>query len=211
MVGRECASLKQDRLMRVKSVAAIIVAAGSSSRLGQPKQLILIDGEPLLQRAIRFAQEAGAAPVIVVLGAHRELIESRVNFSAAKIVINDKWQEGLASSIRAGISGAEPEIPATAGFLLMICDQPCLMAPHLRSMIGLFSAQPEEVIVASTYAETRGIPTIFPRSAMGDLRSLRGDQGARGLLLHSRWPVIEIPLEGGEIDIDRPEDLDHLR
>ena len=76
------------RLMPM-SVAAIIVAAGSSSRLGQPKQLVLIDGEPLLHRAIRFAQEAGASPVFVVLGAHRERIESAIDFGAAAIVIND--------------------------------------------------------------------------------------------------------------------------
>jgi CTP:molybdopterin cytidylyltransferase MocA len=193
--------------MPMTSVAAIIVAAGSSSRLGQPKQLILIDGEPMLQRAIRFAREAEAGPVFVVLGAHRGVIESRVDFAGARIVVNEEWQEGLASSIRAGVCAAEREAAEAAGLLLMICDQPRVTAEHLRRMIDAFGAESVETAIASTYAGARGIPAIFPRCAIGDLLALSGDKGARGLLARPRWPVIEIPLEGGEIDIDRPEDL----
>jgi molybdenum cofactor cytidylyltransferase len=194
----------------MKRAAAIIVAAGSSSRLGQPKQLIRIEGEPLLQRAIRIAQEAGASPVLVVLGAHRELIGSQVDFSDAKIVVNDEWQEGLASSIRAGVRALEREAPDALGILLMICDQSRVTAEHLRNMIDVFRTQPGINSIASTYIGTRGIPAIFPISAIPDLCALRGDKGARGLLAAPPWPVIEIPLEGGELDIDRPEDLERL-
>ena len=191
----------------MNSVAAIIVAAGSSSRLGHPKQLLLIDGEPMLQRAIRVAREAGASPVFVVIGAHRELIESNVDFVNASIVVNDGWQEGLASSIRAGVRAAEQHAPEASGLLLMICDQPRLTPEHLRKMIHTFDAQHRETAIASLYAGTRGIPAIFPRSAVADLCALRRDKGARGLLAQRSRPVIEIPLEGGEVDIDRPEDL----
>ncbi len=89
------------------SVAAIIVAAGSSSRLGQPKQLVLVDGEPLLQRAIRCAVEAGAEPVFVVLGAHRQDIQNAVDFGFARVLVNDDWEEGLASSIRTGMKAVD--------------------------------------------------------------------------------------------------------
>ncbi len=191
----------------MSSVAAIIVAAGSSSRLGQPKQLILIEGEPLLQRAIRIASDAGASPVVVVLGAHRGLIESQVDLRNVAIVINDDWQEGLASSVRAGVAAVERDAPQASGLLLMTCDQPRVTAEHLRKMINAFSGITEETAIASIYAAARGIPAIFPRSAVADLCALHGDKGARGLLAKSRWPVIEVPLEGGEIDIDRPEDL----
>jgi 2-C-methyl-D-erythritol 4-phosphate cytidylyltransferase len=92
-------------------VAAIIVAAGSSRRLGEPKQLILIDGEPLLQCAIRCAEEEGASPVFGVLGAHRELIQNSIDFGAAEIVVNNEWEEGLASSVRAGVKSVQAEAP----------------------------------------------------------------------------------------------------
>src|ERR1700739_1619252 len=101
------------------SVAAIIVAAGSSSRLGQPKQLVVVDGETLLQRAIRCVQEAGASPVFVVLGAHRELIGNSIDFGEAKIVANEDWEEGLASSIRVGVKAVQGEAPTAEGLLLM--------------------------------------------------------------------------------------------
>jgi molybdenum cofactor cytidylyltransferase len=191
-------------------VAAIIVAAGSSSRFGQPKQLILIDGEPLLQRAIRCAQEAGASPVFVVLGAHREQIESGIDFGAAAIVVNEDWEEGLASSIRAGVKAAEIDAAGAAGLLLMTCDQPRVTAAHLRRMIENFDARSEPILIASTYAGVRGIPAIFPREAKGSLLALRGDMGARMMLQQPSWPVISLPLRGGEVDIDRPEDLAEL-
>jgi CTP:molybdopterin cytidylyltransferase MocA len=190
----------------MKRVAAIIAAAGSSSRLGQPKQLLMVEGEPMLQRAVRFAHEAAASPVFVVIGAHREQIESGVDFATAKIIVNDEWEEGLASSIRAGMEAVKTHAPDATGVLLMVCDQPRVTGEHLRRMIGHFRESPEEA-VASVYAGGRGTPAIFPRAAFGDLSALRGDKGARGLLSRATWPVTEIVLEGGEIDVDRPEDL----
>jgi molybdenum cofactor cytidylyltransferase len=194
----------------MRSIAAIIVAAGSSSRLGQPKQLLSIDGEPMLQRAVRIAREAGASPVFVVLGAHRELIASHIDLTSATIVTKNDWQEGLASSIRAGVRAVEQQAPDALGLLLTVCDQPRVTAEHLRSMIDAFAMRSESEAIASVYAGTRGIPAVFPWRASGDLCALRGDKGARGLLAKAPWPVIEIPLEGGEIDIDRPEDLAEL-
>lgn len=192
------------------SVAAIIVAAGSSSRLGQPKQLVMIDEESMLHRAIRCAQEAGASPVFVVLGAHRELIQSAIDFGAANVVMNSDWEEGLASSIRAGVKTVHAEAPTAEGVLLMGCDQPRVTTMHLHRVIQMSYAQWEPTAIASTYGGTRGIPAIFPRQAFRDLLALRGDKGARVLLAKPPWPVISIPLDGGEIDIDRPEDLAQL-
>ncbi|MGA7242386.1 MAG: nucleotidyltransferase family protein, partial [Terracidiphilus sp.] len=123
------------------SVAAIIVAAGSSSRLGQPKQLVMIDEESMLHRAIRCAQEAGASPVFVVLGAHRELIQSAIDFGAANVVMNSDWEEGLASSIRAGVKTVHAEAPTAEGVLLMGCDQPRVTTMHLHRLIQMSYAQ----------------------------------------------------------------------
>src|SRR3974390_2378444 len=120
------------------SVAAIIVAAGSSRRLGQPKQLLIVDGEPMLQRAIRIAREAGASPVFVVLGANRGAIGNTVDFSSAVIVVNHEWNEGIASSIRAGVDAVEAKADAQ-GVLLMSCDQPRVTKEHLLRMIDAFA------------------------------------------------------------------------
>lgn len=193
----------------MKQIAAIIAAAGSSSRLGRPKQLVVVDGEAMLQRAIRFAKEAGASPVFVVLGAHRDLIEGALDLTTAKTIVNNLWEEGVASSIRAGMEAVESDASQADGVLMMICDQPRVTADHLRRMISTY-AQSEETAIASTYAGTRGIPAVFPRKAFAELSALRGDKGARSLLANPSWPVIEVPLEGGEIDIDCPEDLAYL-
>jgi molybdenum cofactor cytidylyltransferase len=192
------------------SVAAIIVAAGSSSRLGRPKQLLIVDGEPMLQRAIRIACEAGAAPLFVVLGAHREVIEEAVDFSSVSIVFNRDWQQGIASSIRAGVLCVQNDAPNTSGILLMTCDQPRIMSANLRRMIDTFQSQAQPAVVASSYAGVNGIPAIFPPIAYPHLLALRGDKGARSLFSAPPWPLVAVPLAGGEIDIDRPEDLARL-
>src|SRR5271169_3698885 len=164
------------------SVAAIILAAGASRRLGRPKQLLLHKGETLLVRAIRLAGEAGASPVIVVLGAHYPEIRAAVSFGNAMGVVNDDWEQGIASSIHAGLDVLDSILPNAPGALLMTCDQPRLSAGHLRALIGGFSAQSTPAIVASKYAGTLGVPAVFPRSIFPGLRGLRGDQGARALL-----------------------------
>jgi molybdenum cofactor cytidylyltransferase len=190
------------------SIAAIIVAAGASSRLGQPKQLVMVDGQPLLQRTVRCAREAGAEPVFVVLGAYSDVIEKAIDFGTAKIVRNHDWEEGLASSIRAGVTAVNARTEA-AGVLLMTCDQPRMTATHLRKMIKVFDTRLQTVI-ASVYGGTRGVPVLFPRVLFPDLLALRGDKGARGLLATASLPVVEVQFEGGEVDIDRPEDLMEL-
>ena len=191
-------------------VAAIIAAAGSSSRLGQPKQLHMYEGETLLQRAIRLASTAGAAPIFVVLGANREQIEQQVEFGSARVVYNPAWQEGLGSSIRAGVAAVQAYDGNFSGVLLLICDQPRLTRAHLDVMIEKFRTSQGQAAVASQYGGVRGIPAIFPCVALPELLALAGDKGARGLLQQAAWPVIEVRFEGGEIDIDRPADLVNL-
>jgi len=164
----------------------------------------------LLQRAIRIAQQSGLSPVLVVLGAHRRHIESQIDFSGASIIVNGEWEEGMASSIRFGIEALKKDAPEAQGVLLMICDQPAVTAEHLCRMLDAFRQHPAGRI-ASVYASRRGIPAIFPLQAFPDLLALRGDHGARGLLADKDCEVFEIPLDGGELDIDRPEDLASLQ
>jgi CTP:molybdopterin cytidylyltransferase MocA len=191
-------------------IPAIILAAGSSSRLGQPKQLLEYNGETLLERAIRISAESGAAPLVVVVGAHFEYVLTEFPYGRAIAIHNQNWEQGIASSIHAGLKALDTLAPTSQGALILPCDQLHLSADHLRALLSAFAAQPQPSIAASTYADVLGIPAVFPRTAFPQLRALKGDKGARSLLINPPCPVIEIPFAGGEIDIDRPADLDLL-
>ena len=193
------------------TVAAIVLAAGASRRLGQPKQLLTLDGETLLARSLRLANEAGAAPVLVVLGANSELIGSAIPVGSATLVMNENWQQGIASSIHAGLKALDPAASDVRGVLILACDQPRLSAEHLCELIQSFAGQCETSIVASTYAGVHGIPAVFPREALPHLLALSGDKGARALLMQPPCPLIALAFEGGEVDIDRPDDLEQLQ
>jgi molybdenum cofactor cytidylyltransferase len=188
-------------------VAALVLAAGASRRLGQPKQLLIHEGETLLARSVRQAREAGAEPVLVVVGAQAALIGAAVPADGAVVVMNEEWAQGIASSIHAGVKGLDAD---ARGVLILACDQPRLSAVHLRGLIETFAAQSEPSIVASTYAGVFGIPAIFPRKAFPDLLALKGDKGARVLLMQPPCAMIALPFDGGEVDIDRPDDLAQL-
>jgi CTP:molybdopterin cytidylyltransferase MocA len=192
------------------AIPAIILAAGASRRLGQPKQLVVLQGETLLGRALRLAKEAGAAPVLAVLGANFAQICAALPFGDALPVLNDHWEDGISSSIHAGLNEAHARAPEAQGVLVMACDQPRLSSEHLRALLLTFEAQSMLSIVASSYAGTRGIPAIFPRSAFAALQQIHGDRGARALLAHSSCPVVTLPFEGGEMDIDTKTDLAEL-
>jgi molybdenum cofactor cytidylyltransferase len=192
------------------SIPAVILAAGASRRLGQPKQLVALGDEVLIEHAIRLAMEAGATPIIAVLGAHFDLIRSSSSLKDAIEVFNAQWEQGIASSIHAGIHSLDEFAQTAAGVLVLGCDQPRLTAAHLRALIETFAAQSEPMIVASTYAGVQGVPAVFPRCVFNELLALQGDRGARALLVRPPRPLIALPFEGGEVDIDEPGDLAQL-
>ena len=177
-------------------MAAVILAAGASSRLGEPKQLVVVAGERLLERAVRVATAAGCSPVVVVLGASAERVLAECALGAAIVVVNEAWASGMASSIRAGIAVIDAD-----GVILMTCDQPAVTAEHLKRLMD--ADEP----VASSYAGRRGVPAYFPRRCFAALRSLKGDAGARALLQAA--PAVE--LAGGDLDVDTQEALKAAR
>ncbi len=189
------------------AVPAIILAAGASRRLGRPKQLVRIAGETLLGRTIRVVREAGADPIFVVIGANREAIEAGVDMTWVRTTFNPDWEQGIASSIGAGIQALRHSVSDAAAVLLLACDQPKLTVDHLRKLILLHESATGTVIVASAYVGVAGIPAIFPTSQFAHLLALTGDAGARHLLRDSGCPVITEPFAGGEVDIDTPDDL----
>jgi molybdenum cofactor cytidylyltransferase len=189
------------------NTAAIILAAGASTRLGQPKQLIRLDSETLLERAVRIALDAGCYPVVVVLGADAERVRAGCDLGEAALAGNDAWLEGIASSIRTGLETVQSTLlqiraeSQTAGVVLMTCDQPAVTPEHLRSLAASGD------LTASEYAGRRGVPAYFPASFFAALTQLTGDSGARDLLR----TAAAIPLPLGELDIDTPEALAEAR
>lgn len=194
----------------MKRVGAIVLAAGASRRLGQPKQLVGLQGEALLSRALRLAKEAGAQPVIPVLGAQFAKICASIHFDTSIPVFNERWEEGVASSIQAGLHEMDVRAPETDAVLILACDQPRLTSAHLHALIAAYQQQREDAIAASTYAGIRGAPAVFPRRVFEALYALAGDQGARVLLAKPPCAVVELQLAGGELDVDLPDDLKKL-
>lgn len=181
--------------------AAIVLAAGASTRLGQPKQLVLLAGETLLERAIRSAREANCSPIVVVLGADYVQILGNAALGDAIPVINHEWGEGMASSIRLGIRTLDLIAKHADSAIIMTCDQPAVTPPHLRALIS--AGESSSAITASAYAGRRGVPAYFPAPTFPHLIQLIGDAGARALIRNA--PAIDLP--HGELDIDTPADL----
>lgn len=191
------------------SFAAVVLAAGSSSRLGAPKQLVRDGSETLLERSARVAAESGADSVIVVLGARAEQLQQLASLKKVIVTINQEWAEGMASSIRAGVQAALNLSRKPSGILLMSCDQPAVTPFHLQTLLARSVLSDGAVAtVASLYAGIAGIPAVFPFGRIAELLSLRGEKGARSLLRDSSLPPLLVPLPGGEVDIDTTQDLE---
>ncbi len=178
--------------------AILILAAGGSRRLGRPKQMERIGAETLLARAVRVATESELGTVYAVVSSAAEVVLAEARRLRCEVVLNDRAEEGMAASIRAGLLA----VAQTAdGAIVMTCDQPAVSAAHLRALAS------GEGVVASMYAGRRGVPAYFPAGVFGALMELEGDAGARELLRDAR----AIPLAHGELDVDTAEDLELAR
>ena len=183
------------------SVPAIILAAGASRRFGRPKQLVEFFGESLLRRTI-LSVLAGCAPIFVVLGSQANRIATTLDELPVTVVINESWQEGIASSIRAGVQA----LPANVdGVFIFVCDQTALDSLLVLRLLEVQSCNPGFVL-ASEYAGIRGTPAYFPAKYFYRLEGLKGDSGAGRLLRDNS--VITVPFLNGDFDIDYPEDLE---
>jgi molybdenum cofactor cytidylyltransferase len=183
------------------SIPAVVLAAGGSSRLGSPKQLVRLGGENLLERSVRVAREAGCSPVVVVVGAEYAQVLGNSVLGGVVTVINDKWEEGMASSIRLGVGALKFCARDAEGVVLMTCDQPAVTVKHMGRLMT------RREVKASRYAGRNGIPAFFPEKEFDKLMALTGDKGARELLAEARYEE----LENGELDVDTLEDLERAR
>jgi CTP:molybdopterin cytidylyltransferase MocA len=183
--------------------AAILLAAGGSRRLGAPKQLVEVAGEPLVRRAARAALTTGPAQTLVVVGAQAEQVWNAVADLPVARVECAEWTAGLSASIQAGLRAVDRDVSAA---LFVLCDQPALEAVHLRALVEQWRSEPGRA-AASAYAGTLGVPAILPRSWFGALARLRGDRGARDLLRARAAEVQGVTAAALAVDVDEPGDL----
>ena len=190
--------------------ALLLLAAGASTRLGQPKQLLPYQGRTLLRRAAETAAATGCRPLVLVTGAAHGALLPEVAGLPFVVAHNAQWAEGMGSSVRAGMAALAAAYPPfgaegpPAAVLLMLCDQPLLTVAHLRELLRVQGAT-GRAAVASAYAGTVGVPVAFGPALFGQLRTLSGAGGARALL--ASLPPAElatVAFAGGAVDVDTP-------
>jgi molybdenum cofactor cytidylyltransferase len=184
-------------------VQVVLLAAGSASRFGSPKQRALVGGVSLVRRAALAGIEAGAG-VIVVTGAHADAVVLELKGLPIRVVHNAAWEQGMGNSIACGIRAAS-EDPATLAALICLVDQPQVGAAQLRLLIDAHLRSPQR-IVAADHGATLGPPCLFPRRFFAGLAALDGTQGARRILQAHPAEVERIAMPGAAIDLDTPED-----
>ncbi len=184
---------------------AVILAAGASTRMGTPKQLLPLDGEPLIVRAVTAALASEAWPVVVVLGAHAEKIRPVLARLPVLIAENPAWAEGVAASIRAGMATLVQFSRQMNGALVALCDQPAFSAAIVAQLVAAQRADGRS-IVAARYHGRQGAPALFLREHFAALGALTGEEGARQLLNDDPNRVTAIDLPALGVDLDTPAD-----
>ncbi|MEJ7710981.1 MAG: nucleotidyltransferase family protein [Pyrinomonadaceae bacterium] len=194
------------------NIGIIVLAAGASIRMGEPKQLLAYEGHSLLRRATEAALASLCHPVIVVLGSQAERVKSEVADCHSIITVENKlWAEGMGSSISCGLKTLELATEnKVAALVLMPCDQPFVSSLVINELVAAYHRD-NAAIVASEYNETLGVPALFSRRLFPELIALRGASGAKQVITRHAHIASRIPFARGILDIDTPTDYARLR
>jgi molybdenum cofactor cytidylyltransferase len=196
-------------------IGIIVLAAGASSRLGQPKQLLKFEGETLLNRAVRAALETHHRPVIVVLGSQADDLQEKIAAPDAVIVVNQFWNEGMSSSIRCGLRALEATVTnKIEAAVLMLCDQPLITSDVISRLVDTYRSR-QVLLVASEYEargeKTLGVPALFSRALFPELMALDEAGGAKRIIARHRAEAASVATPEAAFDVDTPEDYRALR
>jgi molybdenum cofactor cytidylyltransferase len=186
----------------------VILAAGASTRLGRPKQLLPWQGKTLLQHAVDTALAITTKPVVVT-GCNADQLVAGIDQTRVHIVFNPGWQQGIASSIRCGLQALLDRTPAPDQVIFMVCDQPFVSPDLLLELINE-RQKSHKSIIASSYAGTLGIPALFDKTHFAQLLDLQGDTGAKKLIGQFQDEVAAVEFPKGEIDIDTISEYEQL-
>jgi len=189
-------------------VAAVVLAAGGSTRMGSPKQLLMVRGRPMLRRVSEAVCAIGLEQVVVVVGAHRDSVMKALDGLAVTAVVNEDWFCGLSSSLRAGIGALRPEVQAA---LVVLADQPALTPELLSALVDRYRATGAP-IVAPVHKGKRGNPVLFDRALFPELMAVEGDRGGRILLLRHEQELETIETKDPAVlmDVDSWQDYEKL-
>src|ERR687885_2161258 len=196
--------------MNSSTVGLIILAAGASTRMGSPKQLLPYQGRSFIRHITEVAIASLCQPIAVVLGAHAERIKPEISQLPIQIVENQQWAEGMSSSIRVGLEALLAVNQNLEAVVIALCDQPFVSAQTLAQIVESyrFTGKP---IIASEYAGTLGVPVLFSRALFSELMTLNSTEGAKQLIKKHIHEVFSVPFPEGAIDIDTPKDYEQFQ
>lgn len=186
----------------------ILLAAGASVRMGQPKQLLPYAGTSLLRHSAQVALQT-TQPVIVVLGAQAVQMKEELHSLPVQVAVNNNWEEGMASSVRCGLQAALQAHAAMQGVLFMLCDQPLVSSALLQTLISEKN-KTGKAMAAAAYNNIKGVPALFDKILFDELLQLKGQEGARKILQRYPANIAAVDFPGGATDIDTPADYEAL-
>ncbi len=195
----------------IKKIAGVILAAGSASRMGETKQLLLFKGRPMIEHVINNARQSNLYEIIVVLGHDTDKIQQVIDFSGTKKVTNNEYLQGQSTSIIQGVKTISPICDAA---MFLLADQPFITSNIINNIINAFEASQKSIIIPY-YKKNRGNPVIFERALFPDLNLLSGDTGPRVLFNKFKNSIFKVPLYDKNdkailIDIDTKDDYQKL-
>ena len=194
----------------MKNVGIIILAAGASTRMGRPKQLLPLNGQPLLLHCVDEALSTSVSDVVVVLGSDPETYRDLLETYPVRVVVNDGWQNGIGSSIKAGLLAMQDTDRNLDAVLFLVGDQPAIRFEYLCRMINMYYNSPVRLI-ASGYADTFGVPALFGAEFFDDILSLGDKDGAKRVLKKYEHLLAILECPEGAVDIDTPQDYANFK
>jgi len=191
-----------------KKISIILLAAGSSSRMGMNKLMLKIENETLLESTLKSALCSSAGDVIVVFGANSEENESLIGQFSAKITVNEDWEKGIGSTIKCGLQKALAENPDLNAVIISVSDQPFLTKNIFDKLISKY-LETGKPIVASDYSDSMGVPVLYDKSIFDELLEMPDEHGAKKHILVNaeKGIMATVPFPKGDVDIDTVEDL----
>ncbi len=186
-------------------ISAIVLAAGTSSRMRSPKPLLMVGGRTLLEHVLETVRDANVDEIVVVLGHEANRVRSHVSFDGARSVVNPAYAEGMSSSIRAGVQAADAR---SDGFLIVLGDQPFVDPATIDTLMARRNASSAKILIP-TYKGRRGNPVLLDRSLSEEVQSITGDQGCRAIFGRHTQGILEVPVDdpGILVDLDTPEQI----
>lgn len=192
-------------------VGLTILAAGSSTRMGHPKQLMPYLGRSLVRHAVETAISSICWPITLVIGAYAEQIRREIEHLPVNVIYNADWHQGMSTSIHASVATMVDICPELDAVIISLADMPLINAEHFNQLVRIYVQNAAPLIVASSYELVVGVPVLFDCSLFTELKQLKGDNGAKVILHRYHDEIIYLPVSQPALDVDTPSDYEQLK